>query len=392
MKNNRIVIFILILSVFAAITTEMGIVGVLPQITEKFQITTSQAGLLISIFALIVAICGPFITLIFSGFNRKSLLLMIMFILTITNTVNAYSSSFGLTLLFRIIPALFLALLISLAISVAIKLAPPEQKAKASAKVFAGVTTGLVLGVPITSFLAEQVSLQWAFLFGAVISVVSFLGIAVLMPTMPIEEKLSYGKQISILGKLPVWLNLLAVTFIFATMFSVYSYFADYIIQITNVQGGWVSILLMIFGLFGLVGNFLFSNLLQKKLVRTVVLYPIIYFVIYGVINFAGSYTLPMIILIFLWGTIHSGGLIVSQTWLSTETAEAPEFGNSLYMSFSNFGITIGSSIAGWFISQFGTERLLLSGMLFAILAVLTIAVKLTVTRKSQLRELRRVS
>jgi MFS transporter, DHA1 family, inner membrane transport protein len=392
MKHNRIVIFILILSVFAAITTEMGIVGVLPQITEKFQITTSQAGLLISIFALIVALCGPFITLIVSGFNRKSLLLMIMFILAITNTVNAYSSSFGLTLLFRIIPALFLALLISLAISVAIKLAPPEQKAKASAKVFAGVTTGLVLGVPITSFLAEQVSLQWAFLFGAVISVVSFLGIAVLMPTMPIEEKLSYGKQISILGKLPVWLNLLAVTFIFATMFSVYSYFADYITQITNVQGGWVSILLMIFGLFGLVGNFLFSNLLQKKLVRTVVLYPIIYFVIYGVINFAGSYTLPMILLIFLWGTIHSGGLIVSQTWLSTETAEAPEFGNSLYMSFSNFGITIGSSIAGWFISQFGTERLLLSGMLFAILAVLTIAVKLTVTRKSQLRELRRVS
>jgi predicted MFS family arabinose efflux permease len=361
----------------------MGIVGVLPQITEKFHITTSQAGILVSIFALVVALCGPFVTLIFSGLNRKALLLFIMFILTIANTVNAYSQSFGLTLLFRIIPALFLALLISLAISVAIKLAPVGQQGKASAKVFAGVTLGLVLGVPVTSLLADQFSLQAAFLFSASVSAVSFIGIAFLMPTMPVEEKLSYGKQFSILGRLPVWLNLLTVTFIFATMFSVYSYFAEYVTQISHVKGAWISILLMLFGLFGLVGNFLFSNLLHKNLVRTVMLYPIIYLVVYGIINFAGMYTIPMIILVFFWGTVHSGGLIISQTWLSTETADAPEFGNSLYMSFSNLGITIGSALAGWFISQLGTGSLLLSGMLFALLAALTIVLKLSLFRKN---------
>ncbi|MCR8866008.1 MFS transporter [Priestia megaterium] len=383
MKKNSVVIFILVLSVFAAITNEMGIVGVLPQITEKFHITTSQAGILVSIFALVVALCGPFVTLIFSGLNRKALLLFIMFILTIANTVNAYSQSFGLTLLFRIIPALFLALLISLAISVAIKLAPVGQQGKASAKVFAGVTLGLVLGVPVTSLLADQFSLQAAFLFSASVSAVSFIGIAFLMPTMPVEEKLSYGKQFSILGRLPVWLNLLTVTFIFATMFSVYSYFAEYVTQISHVKGAWISILLMLFGLFGLVGNFLFSNLLHKNLVRTVMLYPIIYLVVYGIINFAGMYTIPMIILVFFWGTVHSGGLIISQTWLSTETADAPEFGNSLYMSFSNLGITIGSALAGWFISQLGTGSLLLSGMLFALLAALTIVLKLSLFRKN---------
>ena len=383
MKKNSVVIFILVLSVFAAITNEMGIVGVLPQITEKFHITTSQAGILVSIFALVVALCGPFVTLIFSGLNRKALLLFIMFILTIANTVNAYSQSFGLTLLFRIIPALFLALLISLAISVAIKLAPVGQQGKASAKVFAGVTLGLVLGVPVTSLLADQFSLQAAFLFSASVSAVSFIGIAFLMPTMPVEEKLSYGKQFSILGRLPVWLNLLTVTFIFATMFSVYSYFAEYVTQISHVKGAWISILLMLFGLFGLVGNFLFSNLLHKNLVRTVMLYPIIYLVVYGIINFAGMYTMPMIILVFIWGTVHSGGLIISQTWLSTETADAPEFGNSLYMSFSNLGITIGSALAGWFISQLGTGSLLLSGMLFALLAALTIVLKLSLFRKN---------
>lgn len=382
MKNSKWVILILMLSVFAGITTEMGIVGVLPKLTEKYQVTTSHAGLLVSVFALIVATCGPFVTLFFSAFNRKTLLLGIMTILIITNTVNAYSSSFGLTLIFRIIPALTLALLISLAISVAIQLSPAALKSKASAKVFAGVTMGLVLGIPITSFLSEQVSLKSAFLFGAVVSAVSFIGISAFMPTMPVTEKMSYGKQFSILGRFSVWINLLTVTFIFATMFSVYSYFAEYVTQVSHVSGAWISILLMIFGLFGLVGNFLFSNMLQKKLFRTVVMYPIIYLAVYGIINFVGGYTIPMIILVVLWGTVHSGGLIVSQTWLSTETSDAPEFGNSLYMSFSNLGITIGALVAGWVISHLGTDRLMISGMFFAFLAIVTILVKILVSQK----------
>lgn len=86
-KINPLLIIVLALGVFGIITTEMGIVGVLPQITQKFNISASQAGWLVSIFALVVAISGPFLILLVSGINRKVILLTSVFVFTISNIV-----------------------------------------------------------------------------------------------------------------------------------------------------------------------------------------------------------------------------------------------------------------------------------------------------------------
>ncbi|WP_374989393.1 MFS transporter (plasmid) [Priestia megaterium] len=376
-NNNKSLVFILGLSVFAAITTEMGVIGLLPQLAEKYQISTSQAGLLVSVFSLTVAIAGPFVTLVISRMNRKHVLLFIMLLFTISNVIYAFSPVFEVSLVFRIIPAIMHASLFSLGIAVAVSLAKPELKSKASAQVFAGVAIGLVLGVPLTSFVAEKISLESAFLFGAVISAIALVGILVKMPSMPVKDKLSYRKQLSILRRVPVWLNISTVVFVFATMFSVYSYFAEYLGQVTKVNAMWVSVLLMIFGLFGVFGNFIFSNFLQKNVVRTVILYPVSYLGIYLLVYYFGLFTIPMILFIIVWGTIHSGGLIVSQTWLSKETMDAPEFGNSLYLSFSNLGITLGTSLGGLFITKLGVNQLILSGVFFSILAFVSIILKL---------------
>jgi len=94
-----------------------------------------------------------------------------------------------------------------------------------------------------------------------------------------------------------------------------------------------------------------------------------------------GSYLVPMIGMIVLWGIVHSGGLIISQTWLMEESGEAPEFGNSLFVSFSNLGITIGSAAGGWFISRLGVHQLIWSGILFAGLAFVLILIKMSLFR-----------
>lgn len=106
-KVNPLLIIILALGVFGIITTEMGIIGVLPQVTQKFNISTSQSGWLVSIFALVVAISGPFLTLLASGINRKIILLTAVLIFAISNIVYAYTTMFEVMLIFRIIPAIF---------------------------------------------------------------------------------------------------------------------------------------------------------------------------------------------------------------------------------------------------------------------------------------------
>ncbi|AWV33537.1 MFS transporter [Paenibacillus odorifer] len=377
-KVNPLLIIILALGVFGIITTEMGIIGVLPQVTQKFNISTSQSGWLVSVFALVVAISGPFLTLLASGINRKVILLTAVLIFAISNIVYAYTTMFEVMLIFRIIPAIFHPVFFSVALVTAAQLVPPEKSTKAVTKVFAGITVGFAFGVPLTSYLADKISLEVAFLFGAFVSIIAFLGILAWLPSMPVKEKMSYGKQLGILRKPLLWLNIVAVIFIFAAMFSVYSYFAEYLGQVTHMNGSWISIMLMAFGIIMIFGNFLFGSLLHKGITKTVIMFPLLYAGTYLFVYYLGSYFLPMVVIIIIWGAVHSGGLIVSQAWLTTEAKEAPEFGNSLFISFSNLGITIGTAFGGWFISHAGIHQLIWIGIVFSLLAFLSIIIKIS--------------
>ncbi|MGG1941093.1 MFS transporter [Paenibacillus polymyxa] len=376
-KVNPLLIIILALGVFGIITTEMGIIGVLPQVTQKFNISASQAGWLVSIFSFVVAISGPFLTLLVSGMNRKVILLISVFSFVISNLVYAYTTHFEVMLTFRVLPAIFHPVFFSVALVTASNLVPPEKSSKAVTKVFAGITVGFAFGVPLTSYLAEKIALEAAFWFGAVVSMIAFVGILIWLPSLPVQEKMSYGKQLSVLRKPQLWFNIVSVIFIFAAMFSVYSYFAEYLGEITRMNGAWISMMLMVFGIVMIFGNFLFGGLLHKNLTRTVITFPLLYMVIYVLTYALGTSFLPMIVVVLIWGAVHSGGLIISQAWLTTEAKEAPEFGNSLFVSFSNLGITIGAAMGGWFISHLGIHQLIWSGMMFALLACLSIIIKI---------------
>ncbi|MCP1423814.1 putative MFS family arabinose efflux permease [Paenibacillus xylanexedens] len=374
---NPLLILMLALGVFGIITTEMGIVGVLPQVAHKFGISAAQAGWLVSIFALVVAIAGPFLTLLASGMNRKIILLAAVLMFAISNVVYAYATTFDTMLIFRIIPALFHPVFFSVALVTSAQLVPAEKSSQAVAKVFTGVTAGFAFGVPLTSYLAERLSLEIAFLFGAMVSVVALIGIWIWLPSMPVKEKMSYGKQLGILRKPGLWLNVAAVIFIFAAMFSVYSYFAEYLGQVTHMSGSWISVMLTVFGVVMIIGNLGFGQFLRKSVVRTVLMFPLLYIAAYALVYWAGPHFMWMVIVVILWASVHSGGLIVSQTWLTAEAQDAPEFGNSLYVSFSNLGITLGTAIGGLFIANLGIHQLILSGMIFALIAFVLIWIKI---------------
>lgn len=378
-QKGPLLILILALGVFGIITTEMGIVGVLPEVSQKFHISTAQAGLLVSIFALVVAVSGPFATLLASGMNRKLVLGLSVLMFAVSNVVYAVSGQFETLVIFRVIPALFHPVFFSIALVVAAQLVSPEKSGQAVTKVFAGITVGFAFGVPLTSFLAEQISLEAAFLFAAAVNAAACAGIWLWLPSMPVTKKMSYGKQLRILRKPAVWLNIAAVCCLFAAMFAVYGYFAEYLGQVTHMNGSWISAMLMAFGVIMIAGNFLFGASLTRNMLGTVIAFPLLYIVIYLLVYLLGESPLPMAAMVFLWGMIHSGGLIVSQTWLMTEMQEAPEFGNSLFVSFSNLGITLGTSLGGWFISRLGIHQLIWSGMLFAALALALVLLKLKV-------------
>ena len=375
-NKSSLLLLALSVAVFGVITTEIAIIGLLPKLVSQLHVTPTQVGFLVSIYAVIVAITGPFITLMLSGFNKKYVLLTILLVFVISNLIYATTDVFNLMLVFRILPALAHAVFFAVALVVAAGSVPKEKSAGAAAKVFAGVAIGLVLGVPLSSLIAEHLSLAAAFYFGAAACLAAFIGILCFVPSMPAKAKVSFASQVKVLRNGKLWMTISTVTFIFAAMFSSFSYVADYLSKITLLGNNAISAMLILFGVCGFAGNFVFSNYLQKNVVKTTFAYPLLFTLVLVMVWWLGFSPLAMCVLTVFWGAFHSSGLVVSQTWLMREASEAPEFANSLYMSFSNLGITIGSLAGGGFIAHLGTHSVVLSSVIFTLAAFLSIWIK----------------
>lgn len=200
-KRNNLLILILTIGVFGILNTEMGIVGILPLIADHFHISISKAGLLVSFFALAVAISGPILPLLFSGINRKKVMLLVLGVFVLANIVSIFASNFTILLIARVIPAFLHPVYVSIALTAAATSVSKEEAPKATSKVFMGVTGGMVLGAPISSFIANTTSLEMAFVFFTIVNAIAFIAILLFIPSMPVKERLSYGSQLSVLKK-----------------------------------------------------------------------------------------------------------------------------------------------------------------------------------------------
>ncbi|MFB8033758.1 MFS transporter [Streptomyces sp. NPDC056004] len=383
MRKTSLTVLVLALGVFGIITTEMGMVGVLPQVSAELGVTPSTAGWLVGVFALVIAVSGPFTTLLASGIDRKKVLAAAIAVFAVSNAVYALTTQYEVMLAFRIVPALFHPVFFAVALATAARLVPAKDATRATTTVFAGVTVGFAFGVPLTSYLAEHLSLASAFWFGALVNLIAFLGILRFVPPMPVGRghRVSYGAQLSVLKRPRMWLTIASVVLVFAAMFSVYGYFAEYLGQVTHMDGTWVSAMLMAFGIVMILGNFAFGSLLRRGLVRTVVAYPVLCLLVYVLLYAAGPLSAAMVPAVLIWGAVHSGGLIVSQSWLGRDASDAPEFGNSLFISFSNLGITVGTAVGGWVLAEHGARQLPWAGAGFAIAALVVMALRLRLGR-----------
>ncbi|OMD60657.1 arabinose ABC transporter permease [Paenibacillus odorifer] len=375
-KRNNLFIFILTLGVFGILNTEMGVVGILPQIAERFHVSVSQAGLLVSLFALAVAISGPILPLLFSGINRRKVLLFVLGVFVLSNIVSIFAPNFTIALIARVIPAFLHPVYISIALTAAASSVSEKEVPKAVSKVILGVSAGIVIGVPITTFIASATSLDLAMTFFAVVNAIAFMGVLLFVPSMPVKERLSYGAQLSVLKKPIIWQSIIAVVFINAATAGVYSYFAEYLETITHISGTALSLMLVIFGVASLFGNVLGGKLLSKNAIKSVLIYPFVFGVVYTLLFLMGKFTAPMIIIVILWGILYAISNNISQYWITSAAPEAPEFANGLFLTAGNLGITIGTTVGGLFISGMGTQYIVLGGLLFLLLSLVFILLR----------------
>lgn len=382
MKNSKgLLIFILAVGVFGIINTEMGVIGILPDLAEYFDVSVSTAGLLVSLFALAIAIAGPTMPLIFSGMNRKNIMLLVLTIFIIGNIISVFTTNFTVALISRVIPAFFHPLYVSMALSVAGASVSEKEAPKAISKVFIGVSAGMVLGVPIVSFIADAISVQAGMAFFAIVNIFTLIATIFLVPSMPVTERLSYGSQLKILTKGITWLSIFAVLLINAAIFGVYSYLAEYLGTVTNMSSNLISMMLLVYGLANILGNIIAGRLLSESPIRTVTIFPIALIALYLIFYPVAEMTVPTAIIILFWGVLGGIGANINQYWIMSAAPKAPDFANGLFLTSVNLGTTIGTAVAGMIISQIGTREILFVGVVALIGGFIFIVLRNTLTK-----------
>lgn len=371
MKGHRLFIFILAVGVFGILNTEMGVIGLLPYVSAYFGVSISQAGALVSLFALVVAVSGPVMPLLMSRFDRKRTMLGILAVFIAGNVISAVTDNFVVLLAARVIPAFFHPVYCALAFSAAAEAVPQEYAPDAVGKVMVGVAAGMVLGVPVSNFLADIFSLQTAFLFFAAVTAAAFAATVLFIPAMPAGAKGTYGEQIGILRRPVVWMSVFAVIFMNGALFGVFSYLAEYLGVVTALSGSAVSLYLFAYGLSNSIGSFMSGRLLMRNDVLTVQAFPWVIMVLYALVWTGGEYAAAMAVLVVLWG--FAGGVNASsQQYILFQAApEAKEFASGIFLTAANVGTMAAAILCGWCIDLWGTKAVLAGGAVFAVISII---------------------
>ncbi|MDQ0740290.1 MFS transporter [Pseudomonas sp. W4I3] len=367
----------IILGLFGLYTLEFGVVGILPMIVARFEVSVSHAGFLMGLFALIVAVLGPFLVLFSSRFDRKKVLIVALFGFSFCSVLSAFAPNFTTLMVLRVVPAMLHPVFFAAAFSTAVSLYPKARAGHATALAVVGTTLGLVIGVPLTTWVGASISYEASFFFCAIVTALAGLGLLFKLPHHVRADRMSFGRQLSVLRSPAMWLAIGATILVFAAMFSVYSYAAEYLKTQNGMDGQTISVMLVIFGIGGVAANLMVGRLLGGHLLVTAIVYPIVLAASYLILLASGSASLAsMTVIVLLWGAAHTSGLVITQMWLTSAAPDAHEFATSLYVSSANAGVVFGSSAGGLFIKALGMGGAIWCGLLFAGLSLALIALK----------------
>ena len=282
---------------FSIISTEMGIVGMLPVVAKVFNVSLTTAGLFLSVYTIGGTVSGLVTPLLFSNSNRKKVMITTFIVFILCTGGLLFTNSFNIALVLRFIPSFFHPIFMSFAFTIAAKTVLPEDVLKSAAKIIMGVSAGMILGVPIVNFISNISSYTTAILFLTLINLVSLFLLIIILPDIEFD-KLSIKSQLRILKKPSLIFSIISVITITGGMYATYSYITPFL-NFKGITGFSTSIFLIIYGISSLGGNYLGGNLLSLKAKTTCFVFPLIgsfiYLILFGI---SGSNLLIYLIVI----------------------------------------------------------------------------------------------
>lgn len=250
----------LTLATFIFNTSEFVPIGLLSDIAGSFGITESQTGMMITIYAWVVALASLPLMLVFAKTENKRLMLSITALFVASHIFSAVAGDFYMLMISRIGVACAHAIFWSMVTPFAVRIAPEGKQAAALSMVICGSSVAMILGLPLGRTIGLMLGWRATFMVIAVVAALILAAMAVLLPKTPSDSSISLRKLPALI-KSPALRNIYLVTVIAITgHFTSYSYIEPFLGQAAGLGENMITIVLTLFGIVGLICSFLFSR------------------------------------------------------------------------------------------------------------------------------------
>ncbi|MEI4964948.1 MFS transporter [Aeromonas caviae] len=368
-------LFALTLSAFAIGTTEFVIVGLIPTIAEQLNVSLPSAGLLVSLYALGVAIGAPVLTALTGKLPRKWLLVGLMALFTVGNLLAWQAPGYESLIVARILTGLAHGVFFSVGSTIATGLVAKEKAASAIAIMFSGLTVALVTGVPLGTWIGQVFGWRETFLVVSLLGLVAMVGSMLLVPgNLPKGAASSVREQLSVLTRKPLLLVYAKTALGYGGAFTAFTFLAPILQQVSGFSAGAVSLILLVYGVSVAVGNIWGGKLADRMgpLPALKLLFAGLAVVLL-VLTFTAPYPVLAVLTVLVWGAFAFGNvpglqvLVVKQA--ERHTPNAVDVASGLNIAAFNVGIALGSVVGGFVVEHLGLMHTPWIGALIVLLA-----------------------
>ena len=335
-------------SAFIFNTSEFVPIGLLTDIANDFQITEAHAGLLITIYAWVVALASLPLMLLVSKVEFKRLLLSVVALFALSHILSSVSSNYMTLMVSRIGVACSHAIFWSIASPLAVKVAPEGKRSLALSFIVTGTSIAMIVGLPLGRIVGLFLGWRMTFLCIAVLAALVFVFMAIVFPKVPNQNPVSL-RNLPGLVKTPALTGIYILTVVAITgHYTGYSYIEPFMAQVAHLRESAITFALMLFGLAGIVGSILFSKKYDKHPVA------FINVAVYGIVAFLyllqpASISMGSTLLVcVLWGIAITAFNLVFQALIIQFAPQATSIAMSIYSGIFNVGIGSGALIGGY--------------------------------------------
>jgi predicted MFS family arabinose efflux permease len=355
----------LTLSAFAIGTTEFVIVGLIPEVAASLGVSVPSAGLLVSVYALGVAVGAPLLTALTARVPRKQLLIGLMLLFTLGNLVASIAPGYAALMAARVLTGLAHGVFFSIGSTIATSLVPKEKAASAIALMFTGLTVALVTGVPLGTWIGQQFGWQSTFLAVAALGVVAMIGSALLVPASLAPPSIggakpaSLAKQFAVL-KQPRLLLVYAITTLgYGGSFIAFTYLAPILQDVAGFTPGAIGLVMLVYGVSVAAGNIWGGRLADRKgPIRALQIVFALLAAVLAVLTFTAPHPVLVVATVLAWGAVAFGNVPALQLYVvqraERDAPQAVDMASGLNIAAFNLGIALGAWGGGVVLKGFG--------------------------------------